>query len=211
MDQRISSIALGVADLARSRRFYEDGLGWKCGGTETEIALYQVGGMVLALFSRAALAADANLESEGTGFGSITLAYNVGTRGEVDAVLAEAKAAGATILKSAEGRFLGRLCGLFRRSRRPSLGGRVEPPLDPRGRRKHAVATQHVSGRVRAVRPTPCGASSPPRPCPWARLGRGGTSGPGCTGRHDGPARPPACTIWRPCRNPARPHRPCRT
>ena len=53
MDQRISSIALGVADLARSRRFYEDGLGWKCGGTETEIALYQVGGMVLALFSRA--------------------------------------------------------------------------------------------------------------------------------------------------------------
>ena len=113
MDQRISSIALGVADLARSRRFYEDGLGWKCGGTETEIALYQVGGMVLALFSRAALAADANLESEGTGFGGITLAYNVGTRGEVDAVLAEAKAAGATILKSAEDASWGGYAGYF--------------------------------------------------------------------------------------------------
>ena len=68
---------------------------------------------MLALFSRAALAADANPESEGTGFGGITLAYNVGTRGEVDAVLAEAKAAGATILKSAEDASWGGYAGYF--------------------------------------------------------------------------------------------------
>ena len=113
MNQRISSIALGVAEVARSRQFYEDGLGWKCGGTETGIALYQVGGMVLALFSRAALAADANLESEGTGFGGIALAYNVGSVEEVDAVLVEAKAAGATILKAAEDAFWGGYAGYF--------------------------------------------------------------------------------------------------
>jgi catechol 2,3-dioxygenase-like lactoylglutathione lyase family enzyme len=113
MDQRLSAIALGVADLARSRRFYEDGLGWKRGNAEGEIAFYQVGGMVLAQFSRAALAADAKLESEGTGFGGITLAYNVGAREDVDAVLAEAKAAGATILKPAEDAFWGGYSGYF--------------------------------------------------------------------------------------------------
>lgn len=113
MDQRLSVVTLGVADLARSRQFYEDGLGWKRGNTEGEIAFYQVGGMVLALYSHAALAADAKLESEGTGFSGITLAYNVRSRAEVDAVLAEAKDAGATILKAGEDAFWGGYSGYF--------------------------------------------------------------------------------------------------
>ncbi len=113
MDQRLSVVTLGVADLARSRQFYEDGLGWKRGNTDGEIAFYQVGGMVLALYSHTALAADAKLESEGTGFGGITLAFNVGARAEVDAVLAEAKGAGATILKAGEDAFWGGYSGYF--------------------------------------------------------------------------------------------------
>ena len=113
MDQRLSVVTLGVADLARSRKFYEDGLGWKRGNTEGEIAFYQLGGMVLALYSHAALAADAKLESEGTGFGGITLAFNVRERAEVDAVLAEAKGAGATILKAGEDAFWGGYSGYF--------------------------------------------------------------------------------------------------
>ncbi|MDP6804759.1 MAG: hypothetical protein QF902_05435 [Rhodospirillales bacterium] len=111
MDQRISVITLGVAELARSRQFYEDGLGWIRGNTEDEIAFYQVGGMVLALFSRAALAADAKLESEGTGFAGIALAYNVASREEVDAVLAEGHDP-----QGGRGGVLGRLFRLFRRS-----------------------------------------------------------------------------------------------
>ena len=113
MDQRISAITLGVADLARSRHFYEDGLGWIRGNTENEIAFYQLGGVVLALFSRAALAEDANLEDEGRGFGGIALAYNVASQAEVDAVLADAKAAGATILKAGQDAFWGGYAGYF--------------------------------------------------------------------------------------------------
>jgi uncharacterized protein len=113
MEQRLSLVTLGVADLERARRFYEDGLGWRRGNNHPEVVFFQIGGAVLALWRRDALAQDAGLPDAGSGFGGIALAYNARTREEVDAVLAEAEAAGATILKAAEDAFWGGYSGYF--------------------------------------------------------------------------------------------------
>jgi uncharacterized protein len=113
MEQRLSLVTLGVADLERARRFYENGLGWRRGNDHAEVVFYQLGGMVLALWGRDALAQDAHLPNAGSGFGGIALAYNARTRAEVDAVLAEAEAAGAKILKPAEDAFWGGYSGYF--------------------------------------------------------------------------------------------------
>jgi uncharacterized protein len=103
MEQRISLITLGVTDLARSRHFYEQGLGWHpSSASNAQVMFFQTGGMVLALYGKKALAQDAHLSQDGTGFGGIALAYNVRQREEVDAVLAEAQSAGATLLTPAE-------------------------------------------------------------------------------------------------------------
>jgi catechol 2,3-dioxygenase-like lactoylglutathione lyase family enzyme len=113
MEQRISLITLGVADLARSSQFYED-LGWRRSKASAgDIVFFQAGGMVLALYPRTALAQDANISAEGKGFGGMTIAYNTRSRDEVDRVLAEAEAAGATLLKPAEEAFWGGYSGYF--------------------------------------------------------------------------------------------------
>lgn len=112
MEQRVSLITLGVADLARSLRFYES-LGWRRANDHAEVVFFQAGGLVLGLFARAALAADAGLSEEGSGFRGIALAYNARSREEVDAVLAEATAAGAKLLKPAEDAFWGGYSGYF--------------------------------------------------------------------------------------------------
>ena len=102
MEPRVSLITLGVADLGRSRRFYADGLGWPVSSVSNdEIVFFRTSGTVLALFPRTALAADANLSAAGSGFGGIVLAHNVAERDAVDALLAEAVAAGGTLLKPA--------------------------------------------------------------------------------------------------------------
>ncbi len=113
MEQRLSVVTLGVADLERSRRFYEQGLGWRRANASDEVVFYQAGGMVLALYRRNALAEDAHLPAEGSGFGGITLAYNARDRREVETALAEAAAAGATILKPAQDVFWGGYSGYF--------------------------------------------------------------------------------------------------
>ena len=115
MEQRLSLVTLGVADIARSRRFYEQGLGWKASSVGNEsVVFFQLGGMVLALFGRAALAADARLADPGpAGFSGIALAHNVRHREAVDAVLAEAERAGGRILKPAEDAFWGGYSGYF--------------------------------------------------------------------------------------------------
>ena len=113
MEQRLSLVTLGVADLERARRFYEDGLGWRRGNAHAEVVFFQIGGAVLALWSRHELAADARLPDAGSGFGGIALAYNTRTREEVDRVLAEAEAAGGTILKPAQDTFWGGYAGYF--------------------------------------------------------------------------------------------------
>ena len=113
MEQRVSLITLGVADLQRSREFYER-LGWRRSMAEAEgVVFFQAGGMALALYSRTELAKDAKISPEGSGFSGIALAYNTRSREEVDSALAEAQAAGARILKPAEEAFWGGYSGYF--------------------------------------------------------------------------------------------------
>lgn len=114
MEPRISLITLGTHDLARAIRFYRDGLGWptsSAGGDD--VAFFRTGGAILALYPRHLLAEDAQLDPAGSGFGGITLAHNVGSREQVDAVLAEAVAAGATLLKPARTAEWGGYSGYF--------------------------------------------------------------------------------------------------
>jgi catechol 2,3-dioxygenase-like lactoylglutathione lyase family enzyme len=113
MDQRLSLVTLGVTDLDRSARFYEKGLGWKRGNKEPGVIFFQMPGMIFALWSRSALAEDAKVRDSGDGFGGMALAYNARSREEVDAVMAEAAAAGAPILKPAEEVFWGGYSGYF--------------------------------------------------------------------------------------------------
>ena len=113
MEQRLSLVTLGVADLGRARRFYEDGLGWKRGNDNPDGAFYQMRGGILALWARTARAADARVADTGAAFGGVALAYNARSKAEVDAVLAEAEAAGARLLKPAEDVFWGGYSGYF--------------------------------------------------------------------------------------------------
>ncbi len=103
MEPRISLITLGVGDLDRSLRFYRDGLGWPASSASVsgEVAFFRSSGAVLALYPRQLLAADMQAAADGSGFGGIALAQNVRERAEVDAVLAQAEAAGGSILKPA--------------------------------------------------------------------------------------------------------------
>jgi predicted lactoylglutathione lyase len=112
MEQRISIVTLGVADLGAARRFYE-ALGWKCKQVE-ETVFVQAGGSAVVLWGREKLAADAGIEDAGSdGFGGIALAQNVRSREEVDAVIAAAEAAGATITKPAAETFYGGYAAYF--------------------------------------------------------------------------------------------------
>lgn len=115
MEQRLSLITLGVADLARSRRFYEQGLGWvpSAAGDNENVTFYQLGGIALALFGRALLAEDMRVKDTGKGFGAIALAQNVRTREEVDQLIARAKEAGGSILHAAEDAPWGGYSGYF--------------------------------------------------------------------------------------------------
>ena len=113
MDQRLSLITLRVRDLMAAARFYETGLGWKRANSEPGIVFFQLPGMVLGLWSRKELADEAGIEDTGVSFSGMALAYNARTREEVDAVLAEAAAAGATLLKPAREVFWGGYSGYF--------------------------------------------------------------------------------------------------
>ncbi|MGD0124447.1 MAG: VOC family protein [Terriglobia bacterium] len=113
MEQRVSLITLGVADLSRSREFYEQ-LGWRRAMAKAEgIVFFQLGGIAFSLYPRDELAKDANVSSDGHGFPGITLAYNARTREEVDSVLAQAAGAGAKIAKLAQEAFWGGYSGYF--------------------------------------------------------------------------------------------------
>ncbi|MEO6473451.1 MAG: VOC family protein [Aeromicrobium sp.] len=113
MEQRLSLVTLGVADLARARAFYEDGLGWTKGNSEEEVAFYQLNGLVFALWTRADLAEDANITDTGATFSGMALAFNTRSQDEVDELLAQAKTAGGTILKPAQEVFWGGYSGYF--------------------------------------------------------------------------------------------------
>ena len=112
MQQRVSLVTLGVADVQRARAFYE-ALGWRAAPiAASDVVFFQAGGMVLALWDRVALAADSGVADTG-GFGGVALAHNVGSSGEVDAVIEEARAAGATVTRQGEATFWGGYSGAF--------------------------------------------------------------------------------------------------
>ena len=112
MEQRLSLVTLGVRDLARARRFYEK-LGWITGAKpEDDVVFFQTGGMIVALWDRENLAEDSGVEDSG-GWGGVTLAYNVRSPAEVDAVIAEAEAAGGTIPRPGGETFWGGYSGMF--------------------------------------------------------------------------------------------------
>jgi catechol 2,3-dioxygenase-like lactoylglutathione lyase family enzyme len=112
MEQRVSLITLGVVDLDRSKAFYE-ALGWH--GQEVErTVFFQAGGLAVVLWGRDALAEDAGVEDPGpTTFGGIALAHNVRSSAEVDRVLSEAAAAGATVTRAPAETFYGGYAGCF--------------------------------------------------------------------------------------------------
>jgi catechol 2,3-dioxygenase-like lactoylglutathione lyase family enzyme len=113
MEQRVSLITLGVADLARSRAFYEQ-LGWH-GQELEETVFFQAGGQAIVLWGRAKVAADAGIDDDGTArFGGIVLAHNVASREEVDRVVAAAAGAGAEVTKQPTETFYGGYAGFFR-------------------------------------------------------------------------------------------------
>ena len=112
MEQRVSLVTLGVRDLERARRFYE-ALGWTTNAAPgDDVVFFQAGGIVVALWSREELADDSVVTDAG-GWGGITLAHNVRSPQEVDAVLAEAEAAGATIARPGADTFWGGYSGVF--------------------------------------------------------------------------------------------------
>jgi len=112
MEKRISLITLGVRDKQRAKRFYE-ALGWKgTDGDGDDPVFIQAGGMILALWDRGLLAEDSHMDDTG-GWGGITLAHNVGSREEVDAVTEEARAAGATVAREPAETFWGGYNALF--------------------------------------------------------------------------------------------------
>ena len=116
MDCRISIVTLGVADMALSRRFYEEGMGWRPGGpSNEEVVFFQAGGLVIGLYGRDAHAAEVMWQGgrDRQGFPGITLAQNVREKHQVAELLDKAQSAGATLLKPAQHTFWGGYSGYF--------------------------------------------------------------------------------------------------
>ena len=111
MEQRISLITLGVADLRRAMDFYA-AMGWDGSSPDDDVAFFQAAGMVFALWGRAKLAADSGTQDDG-GWGGITLAHNVRSPAEVDAVLEQARAAGGDVVRPGAETFWGGYSGVF--------------------------------------------------------------------------------------------------
>jgi uncharacterized protein len=115
MKANVSVMTLGVRDLDRAKRFYSDGLGWAIQQEQEDWVCFGLGNgsSALALYPWDALAADAGVAAEGSGFRGITLAYIVRSEERVDAVLAEAERAGGKIAKPAQGTSWGGYGGYF--------------------------------------------------------------------------------------------------
>ena len=112
MDQRVSLVTLGVADLVRARAFYE-ALGWVTRAEPgDDVVFFQAGGMVVALWSRKKLADDSAVDDSG-GWGGVTLAHNVHSPAEVDSVIDEARRAGARIGREPAETFWGGYSAIF--------------------------------------------------------------------------------------------------
>lgn len=113
MDPRISMITLGVADLEKSIQFYEQGLGLPRMDSPPEVAFFPLNGSWLGLYGREALAEDAGIPADGNGFSGFSLAHNLESEAEVDALMNQALAAGAKLVKAPAKVFWGGYSGYF--------------------------------------------------------------------------------------------------
>jgi catechol 2,3-dioxygenase-like lactoylglutathione lyase family enzyme len=114
MKPHISMITLGVRDLPVAVRFYEAGLGFPRMESPPEVAFFTLNGTWLGLYGREALAEDAMVPPEGSGFESFALAHNVRSEAEVDEVMRQAVEAGATLVKKPQAVFWGGYSGYFK-------------------------------------------------------------------------------------------------
>lgn len=115
MRQKLSLITFGVDNFERALNFYEKGLGWKRSlKSMDDLALFPLGGITLALYPTQELADDATLIYQPTEFAGLTLSYNAKSEKEVDDVLKEVEALGATIIKPAQKVFWGGYSGYFK-------------------------------------------------------------------------------------------------
>ena len=114
MEQRITLITLGVADLQVSASFYENILGWKRSPMSSEnIVFFELNGVFLSLYERVALAEDATVDATGSGFKGFTLAHNLGSETEVDNLINDLRAKGVIIVKEPQKVFWGGYSSYF--------------------------------------------------------------------------------------------------
>lgn len=112
MEQRLTLITLGVADVNRATEFYEQKFGWKkAASSNDDITFFMLNGMMLSLFNRESLAEDAAVSPAGTGFKGFTLAWNARSEAEVDAIVSDLKSNGVTVVKEPQHVFWGGYSG----------------------------------------------------------------------------------------------------
>ena len=115
MRQKLNLITLGVNDFDRSIGFFEKGLGWKKSSASVEeLALFALGGIVLALPPRRDLAADVTISPEGSEFSGITLSYNAKSETEVDEVHEKVRGQRTSVVKPAQKVYWGGYSGYFK-------------------------------------------------------------------------------------------------
>jgi catechol 2,3-dioxygenase-like lactoylglutathione lyase family enzyme len=113
LEPRISIVTLGVDDMKRARSFYER-LGWSAAASSSEdVTFFNLGGMILGLYGRKALADDAQVEFSPGSFSGVSLAHNCASDEQVDAVMAFAEKAGAKVVKQPQKVFWGGYSGYF--------------------------------------------------------------------------------------------------
>lgn len=112
MKQTVSLVTLASADLARTMDFYGRGLGWKAAFANDHVAFFQANGLIVGFFRKDAFEQDVG-RPIALGGGAVSLAHNLGSPAEVDAAMAEARAAGATLVKSPVATSWGGYSGYF--------------------------------------------------------------------------------------------------
>ena len=113
MKQCLHLVTLGVRDFEKSKKFYEETLGWKISRPQEGIAFSQAGGVVFAIYPREKLAEDALTSAKGSGFSGFTLAYNAKSESEVDEIIADLKSKGVKIVKEPQKVFWGGYSSYF--------------------------------------------------------------------------------------------------
>lgn len=115
MRQKFNLITLGVDDFQKSLNFYERGLGWKKSAKSVDgLALFDLGGIILALHPWQDLADDATLTYQPTTFSGLTISHNARSEEEVDSILKQVEKLGATIVKPAQKVYWGGYSGYFK-------------------------------------------------------------------------------------------------